>query len=141
MTANDDAARFLGAARSMIGCPFMLHGRNPQTGLDCVGLIAASLDAIGRPPVAPAGYRLRNRTIAIWLGCAAASGFEAHEERSIAGDVLLVSPSSGQHHLLIQDVEGEVIHAHAGLRRVVRQPCPAEFSVLKKWRLGPHSGD
>ena len=31
------------AAEQLIGIPFRLHGRNPETGLDCVGVVAAAV--------------------------------------------------------------------------------------------------
>ncbi|MEL7218948.1 MAG: peptidoglycan endopeptidase, partial [Pseudomonadota bacterium] len=48
------------AAARFIGVRFQLLGRDPLLGLDCVGLVTCSLEAIGRHPVVPAGYRLRN---------------------------------------------------------------------------------
>ncbi len=31
------------AALNLIGTPFRLHGRDPATGLDCVGLVAEAM--------------------------------------------------------------------------------------------------
>ena len=56
-------AALAAAAESLVGTRFRLHGRDPDTGLDCVGLLAASLAAIGRAAPLPNGYRLRARSL------------------------------------------------------------------------------
>jgi cell wall-associated NlpC family hydrolase len=132
--------RFVEAARSMIGCPFLLYGRNPATGLDCIGLVAACLAAIGREPAPPSGYRLRNRRIEPWLSCAQHSGFEIVSIPPLPGDIALVSPAAGQHHLVVIENARAMIHAHAGLRRVVREPISGGFTPIIHWRLGPRQG-
>lgn len=129
------AAQFAAAAASMIGTPFRLHGRDPASGLDCVGLVYASLAAIGRRPLAPNGYSLRNRSITGWLRFAALNGLAPVTGTMIRGDVLLVQPSSVQHHLLIAADHGSAIHAHAGLGKVVRQPFNDRDSVRAHWRI------
>jgi cell wall-associated NlpC family hydrolase len=135
--ARTEPEAFARAAESLIGTPFRLHGRDPASGLDCIGLVAASLAAIGRTPKAPQGYTLRNLSIERWLGHAGLSGLERANGPVRCGDVLLVQPSPVQHHLLIACDTAEVVHAHAGLRRVVRQPlAPAEI-ISALWRLAP----
>lgn len=136
-----ETAEFIEAARSMIGVPFLLHGRRPETGLDCVGLVAACLGRIGRKAAAPTGYGLRNSSIEAWLCCAGRSGFHEATGRAMGGDLLLAAPSPGQHHLLILEDGTSVIHAHAGLRRVVRQPVPPGLDIEAQWRLAPQIGD
>lgn len=137
--ADADAGAFARAAEGLIGTPFRLHGRDPASGLDCVGLVFASLAAIGRDPVAPRGYGLRNCTIAHWLRHAGWSGLALTDGAVLRGDVLLVQPSPVQHHLLIVSHPGEVVHAHAGLRHVVRQPLMPDARVALHWRLAPQS--
>ena len=36
------------AAEALEGAPFRLHGRDPVTGLDCIGVLAQSLEAFGQ---------------------------------------------------------------------------------------------
>lgn len=132
MTAGERLAE---AAETFVGAPFRLHGRDAATGLDCVGLVMGSLASAGRKPLAPSGYSLRNASIAQWLPAAAANGFESVCGRIHAGDVLLVVPGPAQHHLMIAVTGGQVIHAHAGLKRVVRHPLPSPLDPAAHWRL------
>ena len=37
------------AAESYVGASFRLHGRDPITGFDCLGLVLVALAEIGRP--------------------------------------------------------------------------------------------
>lgn len=133
--AAAEAEAFARAAEYLIGTPFRLHGRDPASGLDCIGLVFASLLAIGRHPVAPNGYRLRNLSIERWLCHAWSSGLAPAEGAKERGDVLLVQPSPVQHHLLIALGESDVVHAHASLRKVVRQPLAADTRVSARWRI------
>jgi cell wall-associated NlpC family hydrolase len=129
------AERLARAAEDLVGAPYRLHGRDPRTGLDCVGVAAAALDACGRLKRAPAGYAMRNRSIAPLLALAEDNGLAVAEGRLVGGDILLVRPGAGQHHLLVA-VSGErFVHAHAGLRRVVMQPGPLPWPVENRWRL------
>lgn len=129
---GDQLAR---AAARYIGVRFRLNGRDPETGLDCIGLLACSLEAIGEAPAVPEGYALRNSEIQRWIGCAKQSGFVRASGSFQAGDVLVTKPGPGQHHLVIAANNCEVIHAHAGLRRVVRQSFPPIGTIQAHWRL------
>lgn len=123
------------AAGQFVGVRFRLHGRDPAFGLDCVGLVAAALRAIGRVPVVSDTYALRNRDIAPCLMLAPANGFEETALPILSGDVALVRPGPAQWHLLIAADGGKFIHAHAGLRRIVRMPGPLCWPILRRWRL------
>ena len=123
------------AALALVGARFRLHGRDPATGLDCVGLVAASLAAIGREARAPPRYALRNSDIGAALGLAPAAGLVGATQPTLPGDVLLAVPGPLQHHLLIAGANGEFIHAHAGLRRVVVPPGPLACPPARRWRL------
>lgn len=132
---NNLAARFATAAERLAGTAYRLHGRNPEQGLDCVGLVVAALELAGRQAHAPQGYSLRNRTVTAHLHFAARNGFAPCSGSAERGDLLMVRPGPAQHHLLIALGAGRVAHAHAGLRRVVIQPRPHEWPVLAHWRL------
>lgn len=134
---SDPAEALARAALQLVGTPFRLHGRDPRTGLDCVGLVSASLAAIGRPAAAPRRYALRNSDIAAALGFAARAGFGETFGPERPGDLLLVRPGALQQHLLIAGHGGLFIHAHAGLRRVVATPGPPVWPVERHWRLAP----
>lgn len=135
MSARGDAVAE--AALGLVGCRFRLHGRNPETGLDCIGLVHAALARAGCAPVPPSGYALRNVAVDAWLPAAAQSGLVAARGATRAGDILLLALGYAQHHLVIALDGGSVVHAHAGLRRVVRQPREPAWQIEAAWRLAP----
>lgn len=122
------------AAARLIGCPFRLHGRDPATGLDCMGVVVAALAATGAIPHAPTGYRLRNLAIDQWLHFATRSGLVTAPGPIRTDDVLLITLGHCQHHLAIAADRASVIHAHAGLGQVVRQPLDPAWQICAKWR-------
>ncbi|WP_234024915.1 hypothetical protein [Tsuneonella amylolytica] len=115
--------------------PFRLHGRDPATGLDCVGVVAAAFAACGTRPHVPHGYGLRNRSVGALLELAGAAGLADASGEDAVGDILLVRPGPAQHHLLVALSGERYVHAHAGLRRVVIQPGPLPWPVERRWRL------
>lgn len=125
------------AAAHFVGIPFLLHGRDPRIGLDCVGLVYASLVRLGKYPQPPEGYRLRNTDPSIWYDFAAKSGLHPAFGPVQIGDVILVDTGPGQQHLVIAGRAGTGVHAHAGLRRVVCQPLVFPEFPRAHWRLGP----
>ena len=135
---GDLGAAFAGAALTLVGTPFRLHGRHPASGLDCVGLVGCSLAIAGREPVAPVGYRLRALSVAPLLDFAGRNGFVAANDPARPGDLLLVHPCPLQAHLVILTASG-FVHAHAGLGRVVHEPrrmsVPWPWPVAARWRL------
>lgn len=127
------------AALKLVGSPFRLHGRVPATGLDCVGLVFAALAATGTQMIVPTGYSLRNLDVDHWLPMATASGLVPASMPVRAGDILLVALPHCQHHLAIAADATSVVHAHAGLRRVVRQPIDPHWQIRAQWRVAPIS--
>lgn len=123
------------AAASMVGTPFRLHGRDPNIGLDCIGLVLVALSMVGRPARAVSGYGLRNLDLARFTPLFAHCGFERCTGPIAPGDLLQVQPGPAQMHLLIANSSGGFIHAHAGLRRVVETPGPLAWSTTAHWRL------
>ena len=132
---TDHAMRFADQAERLEGTPFRLHGRDPNTGLDCVGLVACAMHRAGLPCQVPHGYALRNLDITTLLGCAAASGFIETAAPVSRGDLLLVKPGPAQHHLCIALGTHRIVHAHAGVGRVVVHGWPDTWPVLRCWRL------
>ena len=130
-----EAAALALAAETLTGCPFRLHGRDPATGLDCLGVVLAALEAIGRRAAFVGDYALRMRSVAALTDNARALGFTAATGARQAGDVILFVPGCHQYHLGIATSGGALIHAHAGLRRVVCAPQPAEWDAIGHWRL------
>ena len=129
-------AELAAAAETLVGCRFRLHGRDPATGLDCIGVFAATLALTGRSAAIPSGYRLRTAhfeplaTLADQLGFAPASG------PAQAGDVMFTRPGPGQLHLIIAGSDSDrFIEANAGLGRVVSTVGPVSDPILYHWRL------
>ena len=127
------AERAVQAARGAIGSRFRLHGRDPDLGLDCVGLAALAMRAAGFPGDIPAGYALRGGDA---QGIAArfdASGLVRGD--GTAGDLALFEAGPAQFHLGVI-VGGGIVHADAMLRRVVERPGPPPWPALGYWRAG-----
>ncbi len=120
----------------MVGVPFRLHGRDLRAGLDCVGVVALALRAGGHEGPVPDGYPLRcGRADAFapcWAGLAPADG-------AMPGDVLLCRAGPGQLHLAVR-VPDAIVHADAGLKRVVERPGELAWPLVTAWRLGEEAG-
>jgi cell wall-associated NlpC family hydrolase len=130
------------AAVALIGTRFRLHGRDPSSGLDCVGLVAAAYGAAGWPVTGvPQRYRLSGpsrRVAEEWLS---ACGARAVTDRVRAGDILLANMLANmgadeqvQLHLFLLG-PGGAVHAHAGIGQVVLSPLPLPGCALSRWRL------
>lgn len=128
------ADAFAAAAEALLGAPFRLGGRDPATGIDCVGLVAC---ALGPGVTAPRGYGLRNSDIARHLSLVARAGFAPAAGAISRGDLILAVPGPAQHHLLIALAPDRFIHAHAGLRRTVLHAGPLPWREQGRWRLQP----
>ncbi len=113
--------------RDLIGVPFRLHGRDPASGMDCVGVVAWVCGA----RVVPSGYRLRQRDPAAIVAGLEAAGLCAVAEAR-PGDVLLIAAGPVQFHLGVR-TEAGFVHACALLRRVVETPGMPE-GVIGVWR-------
>ncbi len=116
-------------ARALVGCRFRPQGRDPATGLDCIGLVARAygIHAGG----IPRNYRLRGDYRAVLE-----QGLLVHFRRARgvrAGDILLFSVGPAQLHLGIKTDAG-FVHAHAGLRRVVETPGAPQWPILAAFR-------
>ncbi|PCD01968.1 hypothetical protein COC42_10745 [Sphingomonas spermidinifaciens] len=116
-----------GAARALVGARFRLHGRDPATGLDCVGVAAC---ALGRK--VPGDYALRTGDADRAASRIAAAGL-ARVAAGRPGDVVLMRVGPAQLHLGVL-IEGGMVHADAGLRRVVERPGPPGWPVIGCFR-------
>jgi cell wall-associated NlpC family hydrolase len=123
------------AAEAFEGAPFRLHGRNPATGLDCIGVLASALHATGCPAPLPAAYSVRTSEIPGLADIVRACGFGPVSGVPLPGDVVLVRIGPCQFHLLIGSRDGLFVHAHAGLGRVVKGPLSNDWSIFGHWRL------
>lgn len=131
----------LAAAQQLVGVRFRLHGRDPRSGLDCLGVVKCALDSVLGDVNVPQNYTLRQRAWEPMLTYAAASSLrdccEAERESPRAGDVLLFEVGPAQCHLAISDGRGSLVHAHAGLSRVVFGKPDPDWRLLHHWRLRP----
>lgn len=118
----------------MVGVTFRPQGCDPATGLDCVGLVWAAYAAAGRPLVRPVGYPLRGWSrIQVEAGLFQA-GFVPVVGARREGDLVLVAYPAGQFHLGLTGLD-RLVHAHAGLRRVVETPLDDAMRGVACWRL------
>jgi cell wall-associated NlpC family hydrolase len=115
-------------ARAAIGTPFRVHGRGLD-GLDCVGLAGWAFET-----QVPTGYRLRSSDRARFADLATAAGLRAVDDAR-AGDLLLLAVGPGQLHLAIATDIG-IVHADAGLKRVVERPGVPDWPIVGRWRKG-----
>ena len=116
----------------MIGARFRPQGCDPATGLDCVGLVWAAYAAAGRRLTRPAAYPLRGWERGRVEAALIAAGFVAVADRRV-GDVALIALPARQFHLGVMGRDS-LVHAHAGLRRVVEAPVAGMDGVVR-WRL------
>lgn len=116
----------------LMGVRFRLHGRDPATGLDCVGVVAEAMRRAGIEPVVPAGYRLRSASVTGLLPFAEANHFEPAALGD--ADVVLVMANPVQPHLLVCTSDG-FVHAHAGLGRVTYLPGTLPWPFAGGWRV------
>lgn len=131
-----DGPSLAAAAERLVGCRFRLHGRDPETGLDCIGLLAASLRAIGCKADFPTGYRLRTSAWPGLADMAADHGFAIATGTAAPGDVLFLRPGPGQLHLAITaPAPGWLVEAHAGLGKVALRPGPLGDIIVQRWRI------
>lgn len=123
------------AAEACLGTPFVLHGRDPAAGLDCIGLIEQAIAATGGTPRLPRSYALRTSQWAALPAIATGLGFVEVTARLEAGDICLIQPAPAQWHFAVAACsQAGLIEAHAGLRRVVRTPLPYPHPILRRWR-------
>jgi hypothetical protein len=112
----------------LVGVKFRLHGRDPATGLDCIGLVACAVGAA----VVPTGYRLRQGSADAIVAGLDAAGL-VRVDVPVPGDVLLFRAGVAQFHLGVMTGRG-FVHACALLRRVVETPGMPAWPLIGAWR-------
>ncbi|MFB0612974.1 NlpC/P60 family protein [Aurantiacibacter poecillastricola] len=127
--------RLAHAARDLVGVPFRLHGRCARNGVDCIGLIALALERCGQSVPPLPRYTMRNRDLGRLLALAEKLDLEPATAPLGVGTIILLRPSAAQYHLGITGQDESLIHAHAGLGRVVEAPAPKEWPVIASWRI------
>jgi hypothetical protein len=130
MTGADLAA----AAEALVGTRFRLHGRDPASGLDCIGVLAASLAACGRKVALPNHYALRAHRLPDLSSIIESCDLIAVEGEAVSGDIVMVRIGPCQFHLLIAASSDRFVHAHAGLRQVVCSEKSIDWVTEGHWR-------
>ena len=115
-------------ARDLIGMPFRLHGRDPATGLDCVGVAAL---VFGVRDV-PRGYSVRTADEAGVAAFIDRAGLTRVRRGPVVGDLVLAKSGPAQCHLVVMTDAG-FVHADAGIGRVVETPGPLPWPVIAIW--------
>jgi cell wall-associated NlpC family hydrolase len=115
----------------LVGAKFRPQGRNPLTGLDCVGVV---LWVFGIPQdLVRRDYRLRGAYRAE-IEIAMQRWFSPIDPHQLgAGDVALFTIRESQSHLAIS-CGRSLIHADASLRRVVEVPMPVRWPLIAAFR-------
>lgn len=131
MTGDEIAA----AAKSLVGVPFRLHGRDRRIGLDCLGVVAL---AHGGAMEVPATYRLRalegGERDSLVAAAARSMGLAPADGPAVPGDVLMLRPGACQLHFAVAVDRRRIVHPHAGLGRVVLGPIPEDWPLAGLWR-------
>jgi murein DD-endopeptidase / murein LD-carboxypeptidase len=123
----------IAAARAGLGTPFRPQGRIPGLGLDCIGVALLAADGAGvaverLPAYALSGDhgRLLAETMAA-LGC-------RKVRRALPGDIVEYRLAPRHRHLAVMTATG-IIHAHAGLGKMVEGPVPGDWAIAAIWAL------
>ncbi|UAJ08816.1 peptidoglycan endopeptidase [Polymorphobacter megasporae] len=132
MTAHPHSAVIVAAARACVGTRFRAQGRAPGLGLDCVGVALIAAAAAGISFVPPA-YALGGDHEAALDDLIATAGCR-RVATAAPGDLLTIAPSPGRRHFAVVTGTG-VVHAHAGLGRVVEGPLDLGWTIVAAWRL------
>ena len=121
------------AAQACVGTRFRAQGRTPGLGLDCVGVVLVAARAAGIIPAGLPAYALGSdheadiEPVLAGIGCKVVAP-------ALPGDILVIAPSPRQRHLAIV-TPGGVVHAHAGLGRIVEGPVDASWAIAGAYRL------
>lgn len=118
-------------ARSLVGVKFRPQGRDPATGLDCVGVLLWTFGIA--PELVRRNYRIRGahrseieETIRRWFA-------PVDRGQLRPGEVALFTIGASQSHLAIT-CGGTLIHADARLRKVVEAPMRAAWALTAAFR-------
>jgi hypothetical protein len=102
-------------------------------GLDCVGVVLVSAAAAGLDGVEAQAYALAGDNEAAIDRALAEAGC-VPVGVPMSGDILVLAPAPQRRHLGVVTPAG-IVHAHAGLGRVVEGPIDPAWPVIGAWRL------
>jgi cell wall-associated NlpC family hydrolase len=120
----------IAAARAAVGTRFRPLGRLPGVGLDCVGVVLLAAQVSGVCLDSVPSYALGGDHADVLDSTLVSLGFERVGEPQPA-DVVVFSLASRHRHLAVISDRG-IVHAHAGLGRVVEGPMP-DWPIIAFW--------
>ena len=120
------------AARACVGTRFRPQGRDVGSGLDCIGVGLLAASAAGARFAVPR-YALGGDGEVLLETALAAQGCLRISDRE-PGDLIIAAPAPGRRHLGVV-VPGAIVHAHAGLGRVVEGPLDPAWAITGAWRF------
>ncbi len=124
---DDFAKNIVAAAHACVGARFRLQGRDPATGLDCIGLVVWSAQQCGLALPDASDYLLFDNPARL-DGAIARAPLEAIDPRALApGDMVRLMSSSQPLHLAIFG-DDSLIHADIRLRKVVEHRLTADWA-------------
>ena len=127
---------FVERARALVGTRFRPQGRDPQTGVDCVGLVLATF-GLAQGSVRR-NYRLRGDHSAE-IERELAFHFRRVRSAVRPGDLMLLAAAADQFHFGIITDRG-FVHADARIGRVVETPGEPRWPVLGIFRKSLRRG-
>lgn len=122
--------RAIAAARAAVGTQFRPLGRLPGVGLDCVGVVLLAAQVSGVCCDSIPAYALGGDHSEVLDNTLISMGFEQVGYPQPA-DVVVFALAAGHRHLGIISDRG-IVHAHAGLGRVVEGPMP-DWPIIAFW--------
>ena len=120
------------SARACVGTRFRGQGRVVGVGLDCLGVVIVAASAAGVRLPDEVDYSLRGEGL-LRLDARIADAMR-RVDLAGAGDVLLFEPGPLMRHLGVW-TGASLIHAHAGLRRVVEGPVDPAWALIGIYRF------
>ncbi len=124
---DDFAQKFVAAARAGLGARFRLQGRDPATGLDCIGLVTWSAAQCGLQVPDARDYVLSDNPARLDAGLLAAPIIRIDASVLAAGDFVRLLTHGQPLHLAICGND-TLIHADIRCRKVV------EHRLTQDWR-------
>ncbi len=127
---------FARAAAACVGARFRLQGRDPEIGLDCVGLILWCARQCELPVSHVPDYTLTSRAEAMEPHLLLAGFRQLTDLRELPGDVMIFQMPGGMSHVAVCSAQG-MIHADMRFRRVVEHRVDACWRerLIALWRL------
>lgn len=121
------------AVRGCVGTRFRAQGRVPGLALDCIGVVLVAAAAAGIEGLRPTAYALGGDNEAAVEAALAEAGC-VPVAVALCGDILVTAPTNLRRHLAVVTPAG-MVHAHAGLGRVVEGPIDPAWAIVGAWRL------